>query len=116
MKYRTVSLGRPAVFLLPSLKLKMRLRRNGPSIEDALHRFLLKEFGGYTASGGNIFGFWRGQRGRLHYGEHKVFTVAFVGKGRIPQLAAFLARIAKAMREQCVYLETGEDAQFIYPT
>lgn len=113
--YQVQPLGRPAVFLLPSLKLKRLMRPRGPSIEDALHEFLLKEFGGYTASGGNIFGFWLGPRGRVHYGEHKTYTVAFLGKDRIPRLIAFLAKIARVMGEECVYLETGEDASLIYP-
>jgi hypothetical protein len=55
MKYRERSLGTAIVFLLPSLKLK-EPSLNGPSIENRLHRFLMDNFGGYTAQAGNIFG------------------------------------------------------------
>jgi hypothetical protein len=55
MKYRERSLGTAVVFLLPSLKLK-EPSLNGPSIENRLHRFLMDNFGGYTAQAGNIFG------------------------------------------------------------
>ncbi len=37
------------------------------------------------------------------------------GKDRIAILEAFLAEIAVAMGEECIYFETGEDAWLIYP-
>jgi len=54
---RVESLGRMAVFLLSSLKMKQK--RAGKSYEEIVHHFLMKHFAGYTASAGNIFGFWR---------------------------------------------------------
>lgn len=111
---RVENLGRPAVFLLPSLKLKKR-NTGGGTIEDHVHAFLLKEFGGYTVTAGNIFGYWKGERRDLFYGEHRLYSVAFSGKGRIPALQSFLADIAAKMREQCIYLECGEDAMLVYP-
>lgn len=115
MKYKKVSLGRMAVFLLPSLKLKSR-DKNGITIEEKIHQFLLAHFSGYTASSGTIFGFWKeGNKKRELYGEHKEYKVSFVGKERIPILENFLARIARETGEQCIYLETGEDAWLIYP-
>ncbi len=103
-----------AVFLLPSLKLKQRCSR-GTSFEEVVHDFLLANYGGYTAAAGNIFGYWRDKTGREHYGEHREFKVGFLGKDRIPELARFLAGIAREMGEECVYLETGEDAMLIFP-
>ncbi len=77
MGYREQSLGTAVVFLLPSLKLKEPSSR-GLSVENRLHTFLMDNFGGYTAQAGNIFGYWRDDRGRDSYGEHREFSVAFV--------------------------------------
>lgn len=114
MSYRRESLGRMAVFLLPSLKLKQR----GPddlAVEDRVHRFLIGNFAGYTVETGNILGFWTDGQGREHYGEHRLFRVAFAGKERVAVLEAFLARVASEIGERSIYLETGEDAWLIYP-
>ena len=103
-----------AVFLLPSLKLKQR-DADGLAVEDRIHRFLIGNFAGYTVETGNILGFWRDQAGHEHYGEHRLFRVAFAGKDRIPALEAFLAGVAADIGERSIYLETGHDAWLIYP-
>ena len=64
MGYREQSLGTAVVLLLPSLKLKEPIIEDGPSVENRLHTFLMDNFGGYTAQAGNIFGYWRDDRGR----------------------------------------------------
>ena len=102
-----------AVFLLPSLKLKQR-DAHGLAVEDRVHRFLIGNFAGYTVETGNILGFWKDD-GEEHYGEHRLFRVAFAGQERIPKLEAFLAGVAAEIGERSVYLETGEDAWLIYP-
>ena len=112
--YRREPLGRMAVFLLPSLKLKQR-GADGLAVEDRVHRFLLENFAGYTLETGNILGFWKDQTGQEHYGEHRLFRVAFIGEDRVPALEAFLAGVAAEIGERSVYLETGEDAWLIYP-
>ena len=112
--YRRESLGRIAVFLLPSLKLKQR-DGDGAAVEDRVHRFLVGHFAGYTVETGNILGYWKDGHGREHYGEHRLFRVAFAGKDRIPLLEKFLARVAAEIGERSIYLETGEDAWLIYP-
>ena len=103
-----------AVFLLPSLKLKQR-GDDGLAVEDRIHRFLIGNFAGYTVETGNILGFWRDQAGREHYGEHRLFRVAFAGESGLPALEAFLAEVAAEIGERSIYLETGEDAWLIYP-
>ncbi|MCL4437619.1 hypothetical protein M1513_01085 [Patescibacteria group bacterium] len=113
MRVKKESLGRMAVFLLPSLKLEQRDQK-GKTIKDIVHDFLVKNFNGYTVETGNIFGYWKQKDGRIEYGEHRKFTVAFVGKNKIPILEIFIARIAYAIGEECVYLETGEDSWLIY--
>ena len=108
------SLGRMAVFLLPSLKLKRRQRR-GRSYDEVVHLFLMKQFGGYTASAGNIFGFWRHeQTGREYYGEHREYKVSFRGKDRVAMLQRFLSRLARDLGEETIYLEYGEDAWLVH--
>jgi len=114
MLYRLESLGRMAIFLLPSVKL-MQQSSPGATFEEVIRGFLLSRYGGFTQTAGSISGFWRDQAGIEHYGEHREFKVGFVGKERIPELQEFLARIAGEMGEQCVYLETGEDAMLIFP-
>jgi hypothetical protein len=103
-----------AVFLMPSLKLKQR-GPDGLAVEDRIHIFLMGNFAGYTVETGNILGFWKDGRGEEHYGEHRLFRVAFAGKDRVAVLEAFLAGVAAEIGERSVYLETGEDAWLIYP-
>lgn len=108
--HRLVSLGRMAVFYIPSLKAK------NIGYETKIRDFLLEEFGACTASLGNFCGWWKSSsRKGVCYDEHIEFKVAFVGKERIPLLANFLAKVAKALNEECIYLETGEDAWLVYP-
>lgn len=114
MNYREQSLGTAVVFLLPSLKLK-EPSLTGPSTEDRLHRFLMENFGGYTAQAGNIFGYWRNSSGQDSYGEHREFSVAFVEDSKLPMLKEFVARMAAELREECIYLRAGGSASLIYP-
>ena len=108
-------LGRMAVFLLPSLKLKQK--KLGKSFEEVVHHFLLKHFDGYTASAGNIFGFWRDTKtGREFYGEHKEYTVSFRGRDRVAMLQRFLSKLAADLGEETIYLEYGEDAWLVHRT
>src|SRR6188768_2628198 len=98
--FRVESLGRMAVFLLPSLKLKQRKKPGGVH-EEIVHQFLMKNFGGYTASAGNIFGFWRDEKaGREWYGEHREYKVSFRGRDRLAMLQQFLARLAADLGEE----------------
>jgi hypothetical protein len=113
-RYRKISLGRMAVFLLPSLKLKAR-GQDGLAVEDRVHNFLIANFAGYTVETGNILGFWKDDGGQEQYGEHRLFRVAFTSEDRVPELEEFLARVAAEIGEQSIYLETGEDAWLIYP-
>ena len=111
--FRVEALGRIAVFLLPSLKLKQKKR--GKPHDEIVHHFLMKHFAGYTASAGNIFGFWRDdQTGREYYGEHKEYKVSFRGRDRVEMLQDFLSELAGELHEDCIYLEYGEDAWLVY--
>jgi hypothetical protein len=102
--------GPIAAFLLPSLKLKQR------SLEEKVHEFLLEEFGGYTATAGNIYGYWKDESGNVDYGEHKEYKVALLDDTRLPALERFLADIGTEMNEKCIYLEAGKEARFVNAT
>jgi hypothetical protein len=112
MDYREQSLGTAVIFLLPSLKLKNPSKAGTP--ENTLHEFLMENFGGYTAQAGNIFGYWH-ESGRESYGEHREFSVACVDDSKIPLLKSFLAEMAQALEEECIYLREGRHASLLYP-
>lgn len=107
------SLGTRAAFLLPSLKLK-GLTSGGATFEQSVHEFLLARFDGYTATGSNLFGYWKDEGGGNSYGEHRLFSVALVDEKKLPELKAYLATLARQMDEECIYLETGGSATLIY--
>ncbi len=105
--YTRTTLGRPAVFYLPAEKLV-------GGVAMRIHDFLFKNFGGYTAEKGNISGCWENNE-RIEYNQHIRYTVAFLGKERIPDLEKFLSDIGREIGEKAIYLETGEDSWIIYP-
>jgi hypothetical protein len=110
---REECIGKMAVFLVPSLKLKQRSKA-GQTVEEKIHRFLLRRFGGYTAAAGNIFGYWKDKAGKEFYGEHKEYKVGLIDDRRLPELKTFLAHLSAELGEQCIYLETGKEASFVY--
>lgn len=105
--YREERLGRRAAFLLPSLKLK-------EGAEDELHRFLLDNFGGYTAAAGNIFGYWKDASEKVTYGEHREFTVAVEDHQQLENLKAFLGGLARKLEEESIYVEIGGESTLIF--
>ena len=110
---REESIGKRAAFLVPSLKLKER-DESGQALEERVHQYLLRTFGGYTAAAGNIFGYWKDEKGNESYGEHRQFQVGLLGDEKAPELKRFLAQLAADLKEECLYLETGDEAWFIY--
>lgn len=108
--------GKIAAFLAPSLKLKDRAGAGTTPVEEKIHRFLLRRFGGYTAATGNIFGYWKDERGEVSYGEHKEYKVALKDERGLEILKQFLAELAADMQETCLYLEAGKECSFIYAT
>ena len=114
MAYREQRLGAPAIFLLPSLKLK-EPARDGSSPESRLHDFLMENFDGYTAQAGNIFGYWKDASGADSYGEHREFTVSLAENAKTSLLKDYLASVAREMKEECIYLRTSGETFLIYP-
>ena len=73
---RIESLGRRALFLIPSIKVYSRkYSKTRQSISKTIHNFLLSTFGGYTCASGNIFGFFQSES--TEYDELREFRVAF---------------------------------------
>jgi len=114
---RIESLGRRALFLIPSVKVYNRkYSRTRQKIAQTIHNFLNDTFGGYTCASGNIFGYFTSEA--TEYDELREFRVAFKEDEKhtkVPKLQDFLAHICEDIGEECIYLECGEDAVLVYP-
>ncbi len=114
---RIESLGRRALFLIPSVKVYNRKHsKSKAGIARKIHRYLKRTFGGYTCASGNIYGYFG--RDYAEYDELREYRVAFLEddrKSKIPRLKRFLARLCADIGEECIYLELGEDAMLVYP-
>jgi len=113
MAYYERSLGKNVRFLLPSLKLKEPCSY-GETVEHSVHTFLLKRFGGYTATAANVFGYWKEEDGAYTYGEHREFTVALPHDEGLAELKEFLGRMAGILGEKCLYVEVAGEAAVLY--
>ena len=113
MDFHEKPLGRNVRFLLPSLKL-MQPGKDGTTIEQAVHRYLVDRFGGYTATSANLFGFWKDESGGQLYGEHREFVVALPNDQGLPELKHFLSRVACQLEEECLYVEVSGQAILLY--
>ena len=100
-------------FLLPSLKLKQPCAA-GITVEQTVHEFLMRNFGGYTATAANLFGYWTEDGGDFSYGEHREFVVALPGGHGLPELKQFLGEIACTLDEKCLYVEVAGVALLLY--
>lgn len=109
------SLGRMAVFLIPSAKLQMQ-DLAGETVEKNIRSFLMQHYSGYTTPKDDTFGCWKDASGVEHCEECREYKVSFAGKERIDHLSDYLAYLALFMDESCIYFETGEDSWLIYPT
>jgi hypothetical protein len=113
MAYHETPLGKNVRFLLPSLKLKQP-SDNGDTIEQGVHLFLMENFGGYTATSANLFGYWKEEHGGHTYGEHREFVVALPDDKGLPELKAFLGQTARILGEKCLYVEVAGVAVLLY--
>ena len=113
MDYHEKPLGKNVRFLLPSLKLKKQIGDDS-TVEHGVHVFLLERFGGYTATSATVFGYWKDEDGENSYGEHREFTVALPDDRCLGELKEFLARTAREMQEQCLYVEVAGVATLLY--
>ena len=114
---RIESLGRRALFLIPSIKVyNPKYSKTHQSVARTIHDFLLDTFKGYTCASGNIFGFFTSEF--AEYDELREFRVAFKEddlRTKVSALQRFLAAICEDIGEECIYLECGEDAMLVYP-
>ena len=113
MDYHETPLGKNVRFLLPSLKLKQP-SANGETVEQCVHIFLMENFGGYTATSANLFGYWKEEGGELTYGEHREFVVALPNNKGLPELKQFLGQTARTLGEKCLYFEVAGVAVLLY--
>lgn len=114
---RIESLGKRALFLVPSVKVYNRkYSKSRQNVARTIHNFLKDTFNGYTCASGNIYGYFTSES--TEYDELREFRVAFLEdekKTKVPQLQEFLARLCYDIGEECIYLECGEDAMLVYP-
>ncbi|HXV27109.1 MAG TPA: hypothetical protein VD862_03765 [Candidatus Paceibacterota bacterium] len=114
---RIVSLGRRALFLIPSIKVyNSKYSKSKQSVAKTVHTFLHRTFGGYTCASGNIYGYFG--NGYAEYDELREFRVAFKEdekRTKVPLLQEFLATLCRDIGEECIYLEAGEDSMLVYP-
>ena len=113
MNAHETPLGKNVRFLLPSLKLKQP-SANGETIEQCVHVFLMENFGGYTATSANLFGYWKEEDGAHTYGEHREFVVALPDDRGLPELKEFLSKTANTLEEKCLYFEHAGVAVLLY--
>jgi hypothetical protein len=113
MAHHETPLGKNVRFLLPSLKLKQP-STNGDTIEQCVHVFLMENFGGYTATSANLFGYWKEEDGQQSYGEHREFVVALPDDKGLPELKHFLGETARTLGEKCLYVEVAGVAVLLY--
>ena len=113
---KVVSLGRPAIFHIPMKKWdNIEYSQRGKTISTLVDEFLVANYHGYTIRGVSL-GKWRLQKGLpVEIESMMEVKASFLGKERIPKLQKFLSGICRLMKEQCLYLEMGEQAYLIYP-
>lgn len=107
-------IGRMAHVLIPIAKIDNEIDGaaigcKGNTVRTVLYGFLQAEYGGCTENP-VVWGMWEGIRE-----AHMEVTVSFEGKGRIPPFLAFLSKLCGAMKEECLYLEMGEDSYLVRP-
>ena len=76
--------------------------------------FLMENFGGYTATSANLFGYWKEEDGQQSYGEHREFVVALPDDKGLPELKEFLGKTARMLDEKCLYVEVAGVAVLLY--
>ncbi len=112
--YEIEDLGRAAVFLLPSNKMKMSVGER--TVEEELCSFLAETFGGFSITTVPYFrGFWRDSNAKISYDECCLCEVSFVGKERISVLLAKLSEIASIIGEQRIYFKAGQYSSLMRP-
>lgn len=115
---RVESLGKRALFLIPSVKVYNRkYSKSRQNVARTIHNFLKDTFAGYTCASGNIYGYFTSES--TEYDELREFRVAFredAGRTKVSQLQRFLAALCEDVGEECIHLECGEDAMLVYPS
>lgn len=113
-QYKIVDLGRPAIFKIPTRKLK-RKNPSGETLKENLQKFLTDTFGAYSLSPvSGHFGVWVSGE-MVIYDICTEYEISFLGKEKIPALMEKLAMIAKDIGEACIYFKAGQYACLVCP-
>ena len=104
--YIIEDLGRPAVFLLPTLSV---------SLKRELEKFITENFRGFTCFSGTSYGIYKDGFEIVHYDRCDLYEISFAEKEKMPNLLKKLAEIAKIIGEKCVYFKAGQYSCLVYP-
>jgi hypothetical protein len=114
MRYKKEPKGRVATFLIPSVKLKIRMP-DGRTVEHAIDEFLKRNYGNYLFSTITMSGEWSYVGMEFHGDGHRRFSFVLGDKGCTDKLDEFLCEIAVAIEQQAISVTAGEDAYTITP-
>lgn len=118
-----VDLGRPALVLLPMRKYDLLQYGWTNKTPDTLLRdYCVERFHVVSIVSSHVKGEWRNAEGAMVSDTHQEYRVAFVRhvsdqaqEDRLMRFVDFLSRLCKAMGEDCLYVEFGEQAYLIKP-
>jgi hypothetical protein len=118
-----VGLGRPALVLLPMRKYDQAIRGwHGKTPDALLREYCTLTFNAISIQSAHVKGEWRDADDNMVSDTHQEYRVAFVRyvseqaqEDRLMRFVDFLSRLCKAMGEDCLYVEFGEQAYLINP-
>ena len=103
-------IGRMAVFFIPAQKLADR-----PATQRWLESSLLSFYMGYTKMTQHIEGYY-GIAHEIVKDEHIRYEVSFPGKKQISHFVGLIARLAKELDEESIYLTMGQHSYLVTAT
>lgn len=101
------SLGKVAVFYLPSKKITKKIR-------SYMHDFLISNYEAYTHESSNIKGYWVSDDS-LVKDIHERYEVSFKGNDNFKKFVDFLSEVCKLTKEDAIYLTFANNSYLIKP-
>ncbi len=109
-----VSLGRMAVFLVPSKKMLRPLGLGDESEESLLDRELIKRYQGLTKVTAHVEGSYQ-LGGELVQESHIRYEVSFLGTDKVLEFVQLLKELCRKLNEESIYLTMGESSYLVRP-
>jgi hypothetical protein len=114
-RFKIVDLGRPAIFLIPAIKLALQ-GKEFPTLKEDLEHFLLANFEAFTTSKVPNFGVWKNAENHPVEDACIQYEVSFKGKHRIPLLLEKLTELLILTGEDCFYVKAGQYTMLLSST